>query len=91
VLIEEKMTNKAAAQSALLVVVCLVLVSTVPAEEGVYKDCYHFCVKTSLPTKKSHSLCEKYCDDECVGVEYLGKIHFMGSPRYFNFVFSKNN
>jgi hypothetical protein len=84
--IEEKiMANKGV---ALLVVMCLVLVAAVKASE-VYNPCYSFCSPGCITAKKSNSLCEKYCDDECAAVENLCKFHFnFHGFTFFSFSFS---
>ncbi|KAE8022688.1 hypothetical protein FH972_008470 [Carpinus fangiana] len=58
---------------ALLVVMCLILVAAVKATE-VYNPCYSYCSPACITAKKSNSLCEKYCDDECAAVENLSKL-----------------
>ena len=63
--------------------ICFVLVAAVPATkatENIYKACFKPCNEVCLPEKKSHSLCEKYCDEGCEALEKVGTykiFHFM--------------
>lgn len=63
--------------------ICFVLVAAVPATkatEDIYKACFNPCKEGCLPEKKSHSLCEKYCDEGCEALENVGTyeiFHFM--------------
>ena len=63
--------------------ICFVLVAAVPATkatENIYKACFKPCNEGCLPEMKSHSLCEKYCDEGCEALENVGTykiFHFM--------------